>query len=88
MPIAIRSAADFTNYSLLCNELWTLPGQIYALQEWLRENAARMPAGEWIADVGYSVRKGASGGGAALSTEMMRTMVDLKMELHLSEYPG
>lgn len=41
----------------------------------------------YVADIGFTPRDDASGGGAALPPEIMRTMTDLGMSLFLSEYP-
>jgi hypothetical protein len=72
----------------LCEDDWQLSSQISALNAWLRGNDAKIPQGRYIADIGFSVRSDAAGGGAAISPDMMRHMTDLGMSLFLSEYPG
>ncbi len=72
----------------LCNDEWELPAQIEALEKWLTENQTRLPKGSYVADVGYSPRPGAAGGGAVLTTQAMNMMVAIGMTLYLSEYPG
>ena len=71
----------------LCDGNWRLPDQAEALDAWLAEHSATLKPGRYIADIGFSPRDNALGGGAAISPEMMRTMADLGMALFLSEYP-
>ena len=45
------------------------------------------PSGfKWIADVGFSPRVDACGGGPILKVELMQKCVDLNIEIYLSEY--
>ena len=60
----------------------------WALEIWLKENRSKIKGGQYVADIGFTLREDASGGGAAISPEMMRAMADLGMSLFLSEYPG
>ena len=71
----------------LCDDNWRLPDQAEALEAWLAANRATLKPDEYVADIGFTQREDASGGGAAISPEMMRTMADLGMSLFLSEYP-
>jgi hypothetical protein len=71
----------------LCDDNWRLPDQAEALEAWLTENSAILKPDEYVADIGFAPREDASGGGAAISPQMMRTMADLGMSLFLSEYP-
>jgi hypothetical protein len=71
----------------LCDDIWRLPNQAEALEAWLAENHATLKPDEYVADIGFTLREDASGGGAAISPQMMRTMADLGMSLFLSEYP-
>jgi hypothetical protein len=71
----------------LCDGNWRLPDQAEALEAWLRENRSTLTPGHYIADIGFSPRKDALGGGAAFSPEMMRAMSELGITLFLSEYP-
>jgi hypothetical protein len=70
----------------LCNDNWRLPDQAEALEAWLAENGGTLKPAEYVADIGFTLREDASGGGAAISPQMMRTMADLGMSLFLSEY--
>jgi hypothetical protein len=72
----------------LCDDNWRLPDQAEALEAWLAANRATLKPDEYVADIGFTPREDASGGGAAISPEMMRTMADLGMSLFLSEYRG
>ena len=90
MPIAIYSPSDNEepnqNIALLSDGEWELPAQIEELEKWLTENHAKIPTGDYIANLGYSPREGASGGGAILNIDTMKIMVNLGMNLYLSEY--
>lgn len=72
----------------LCDDNWRLPDQAAALEAWLTENRATLKPDQYIADIGFSVRADATGGGAAVSPRMMRSMADLGITLFLSEYPA
>jgi hypothetical protein len=71
----------------LCDEAWEMPEQIAALEKWLKQSKDQLKKGRYAADIGYSPREGALGGGAVLSIEAMQIMVSIGMELYLSEYP-
>jgi hypothetical protein len=70
----------------LCDGNWRLPDQAEALKAWLAEHSAGLKPADYVADIGFKLREDASGGGAAISPEMMRTMAELGMSLFLSEY--
>jgi hypothetical protein len=72
----------------LCDDNWRLSDQAEALKAWLTEHRATLKPDRYIADIGFSPREDALGGGAAISPEMMRTMGALGMSLFLSEYQG
>jgi hypothetical protein len=72
----------------ICDDEWELPAQTEALEKWLVENQTKLIKGTYVADIGYSPRQGAAGGGAVLSKQAMRIMVAIGMDLYLSEYPG
>ena len=86
MPIIIRTEDFRERLATLCKDEMTLPAQIPALEEWLRQNKEKIRPGSYVADVGFSAREDATGGGPVLSPEMLRTMADLGMWLYLSEY--
>ncbi len=90
MPINILRVrqADRKNEEVdwLCDGEYELDTQIAALEEWLQANASLAPD-KYIADIGYSVRKGALGGGGVFTLEMMQTLVAIGMEVYFSEYP-
>jgi hypothetical protein len=89
MPITIYVDDDSKReVAWLCEDDWQLSSQIAALGAWLGGNDAKIPQGRYIADIGFSVRPDATGGGATISPDMMRHMADLGISLFLSEYPG
>jgi len=71
----------------LCEDKWEMPEQIEALEQWLKNSHGKLKAGNYVADIGYSPREGASGGGAVLTIQAMEVMVKIGMNLYLSEYP-
>jgi len=91
MPVSIYRVAPEgqknEDIAWLCDDNWRLPDQAEALEKWLAENCATLRPDEYVADIGFTPREDASGGGAALSPRMMRVMADLGMSLFLSEYP-
>lgn len=89
MPVKIYSGEDSrAEIAWLCDDDWNLPAQVSALEAWLAQNSATISSGHYIADIGFSIRSDATGGGAAISPEMMRTMADKGITLFLSEYPA
>lgn len=92
MPIKIT---DFTTaqegekgkeLDWLCDDNWRLPDQLEAFENWLTKNRS-LPIGVYAADIGFSPRDDAFGGGGVVSISSMEIMVSLGMELYLSEYP-
>ncbi len=71
----------------LCDEQWELPAQIEALEQWLLQDGKELQKGSYVADIGFSPRPGASGGGGVVSLAALQVMVSVGMELALSEYP-
>src|SRR5688572_9254402 len=89
MPIKIYAEDESrSEVAWLCDDDWELPSQVSVLQAWLEGNEAKIPPSRYVADIGFSVRTDASGGGAVISSEMMRRMADLGISLFLSEYPA
>jgi hypothetical protein len=72
----------------LCEDNWRLPDQAKALEAWLIQHRVTLKPDEYVADIGFTPRKDALGGGAAIPPEMLRTMAELGMSLFLSEYPS
>jgi hypothetical protein len=87
MPIVIYpKKSPSEKLACLCDDCWELTDQIPVLEEWLSENKMKVASGEYVADIGFTPRNDASGGGTAISPESMRTMAELGMWLFLSEY--
>ena len=88
----VRTLEDSENQTELVAELcagdWDLRNQVEELSAWLREHQCSASGGNLRADVGFSSRRDALGGGPVVTVEMMKAMVSLDMELWLSEYPG
>ena len=88
MPVNIYRKDTLEPLAWLCDGNWRLPDQVEALESWLSENGRKIKKGNYIADIGFCPREDASGGGAALSPEMMQAMAKIGMWLFLSEYPA
>ena len=94
MPINITDHTDVKEgergkrLAWLCDNDWELPSQVEALERWLFEAGVNLPHGSYIADVGFSPREGALGGGGALTHKAMGIMANIGMDLFLSEYPA
>ena len=86
MPIYIKHEESGEEIAHLAKEDWELPIQITALEHWLFENTLDLSPSKYIADVGFSIRENACGGGAILSPEAMAIMGELGIKLYLSEY--
>ena len=72
----------------LCDGDWKLPTQIKYLEEWLVSSGKNLVPGAYVADIGFSPREEAFGGGGVLTHESMAIMVSIGMNLFFSEYPG
>lgn len=91
MPIKISeyaSAEDKKGKELdwLCGDSWRLPDQLKEFEKWLVKNRS-LPKGIYAADIAFSPREDAFGGGGVVSLESMNIMLSVGMELYLSEYP-
>ena len=74
------------NYVTVSDE-WILRPQVEALEKWLREHRGELdPSSEWIADIGFTHRSNARGGGPPVTRDLMRMCLDANMDIYLSEY--
>ncbi len=88
MPINIYIQETFEKVDLLCEEIWDLPTQIDALETWLDKKGKDLEPNEYVADIGFDIRKDASGGGGVLNSKSMEIMGRIKMDVYFSEYPS
>ncbi len=89
MPINIYTYdKDRKPIAYLCDEDWSLAGQIPELETWLKENRSSISPGRYVADVGFMWRRDAGCGGPTLEPQSMKIMAELGIWLFLSEYPG
>ncbi|HEX8323069.1 MAG TPA: hypothetical protein VF595_04070 [Tepidisphaeraceae bacterium] len=66
---------------------WHLRPQVEALETWLKDHRAELDREhEWVADIGFTHRPDALGGGPPLSLELFRMCLECNMEIYLSEY--
>jgi hypothetical protein len=86
VPIYVKSEQSNEKLAHLAKEHWDLPVQIKELENWLFENPLNLTPSKYIADVGFSIRENACGGGAILSPKAMTIMGKLGIKLYLSEY--
>ncbi len=88
MPINIYIEATGEKVEWLCDGVWDLPNQIDALESWLETKSKDLSPNNYVADIGFDLRKDASGGGAVLNSNSMKIMGELGMDLYFSEYPN
>ena len=87
MPINIYYETKEENrIDWLCDGEWELPEQLYSIEEWIKANKSLMTGEKIIADIGFSVRNNASGGGGILSSKTMRDAGEINMDIYFSEY--
>ena len=89
MPVVIRQIVEdgTKNHSDVAADSWDLRTQIEALEEWLSDSPGQLdPSYRWIADVGFTVRMDATGGGPPISRKLMEMSVASNLEIWLSEY--
>lgn len=88
MSINIYEDITFKNIAKLSDDNWDLPNQIDDLEKWLFSIGKNLPKGNYVADIGFDIRKDASGGGAVINLKMIKMLAEIGMEIYLSEYPG
>jgi len=90
MPINILKQNKIANDQIacICDGDWKLPSQIDQLEKWLIEKETILNNGPYVADIGFTIRKGALGGGGVISLELMKILLKLRVEIFLSEYPS
>lgn len=94
MPINIFVAFDETGPTQketrsivwLCDNDWELPAQLFEFERWLENDGKYLSKGNYVADIGFSPRSDASGGGGTLSVKAMRTLASVGIEIWFSEY--
>ena len=89
MTIIRKVVGDTHQNHATVSDEWTLRPQIEALESWLVEHHHELdPSSHWIADVGFTTRPTASGGGPPLTRTLMQLCLAVNMEIYLSEYPA
>ena len=88
MPVQIydKTSDDFQTIGECSQEKWDLSTQIDDLKKWLNSNHQNIPKGKYVADIGFTTRTSATGGGGVISIEMICLLNNLGMEIYLSEY--
>ena len=87
MPINIYTEKNNSEITYLCDNVWDLSIQIYELEKWLENKGKKLPKGNYVADIGFSIRNEATGGGSVINTKIIKIMSEIGMEIYLSEYP-
>ncbi|TXK74466.1 hypothetical protein [Mesonia sp. K4-1] len=88
MPINIYIEESGEKLDWLCDEHWDLPTQIDALETWLKNKGKSLAPSKYVADIGFNIRKDATGGGGVLNSESMAIMGKIGMNVYFSEYPS
>ena len=88
MSIYISKVEDGNRFEKfhLGKDEWELPKLFKEFENWLSNNVDSIEQGSWIADIGFSPREGACGGGPVISTEIMASCLKIDMAIYLSEY--
>ena len=89
MSIWIRKVEgkEQENYIELGTGEWDLRTLVKLFEKWLKNEGKELDdTVTWIADIGFSPREGANGGGPILSPEILSICVNKNMYLYLSEY--
>ena len=87
MTIIRKVVGDhYENFQTISDQ-WDLREQVEALEAWLTEHATKLdPIESWVADIGFSHRDDALGGGPPISRRLMQMCLDSNLEIYLSEY--
>lgn len=86
MPINIYVEDTRESIAWLCEEDWDLPSQLNALEAWLMAKGKSLMPRDYVADIGFAIRKEATGGGGVLSSQSMAIMGAIGMAVYFSEY--
>ncbi|PWK17298.1 hypothetical protein [Xanthomarina spongicola] len=86
MSINIYKEENLETIKYLSENDWDLPTQMEKLEKWLEKEGKNLPKGKYVADIGFGIRKDASGGGAVLNSKMIELLSEIGMEIYFSEY--
>ncbi len=86
MSINIYKEENFETIKHLSENDWELPTQMDELEKWLEKEGKNLPKGKYVADIGFEIRKDASGGGGVLNSKMIKILNEIGMEIYFSEY--
>jgi hypothetical protein len=86
MPINIYIQDTGEKLDWLCDQDWDLSTQIDTLETWLRKKGKALKSSKYVADIGFDIRKDATGGGGVLSSKSMTIMGEIGMDVYFSEY--
>jgi hypothetical protein len=88
MPVRIYRFADIRDkVAYICRDSWDLDEQLWKLHEWVKRNKGKLKGDHFVADIGYAMRKDATGGGHALTKKEMLDYVEFGMDIYFSQYP-
>jgi len=88
MPINIYENISKKEIDYLCKNDWDLPKQIFELEKWIEKNINKFPKSEYVIDIGFNIRKDTTGGGAVITNNLMKKLIEKGFEIYLSEYPN
>lgn len=89
MSISISQLEDNKRIAFLQlgSDIWDLPSLFKVFEQWLASLDSNWQSDiRWIADIGFSPRDGACGGGPIISRQIMQICIDRNIEIYLSEY--
>lgn len=90
MPVQVYCSSDaedpFDPIGSVAESDWDLPSQIDKLEQWLSMHHKELNKGSYIADIGFTMREDACGGGAVMSKNLITMLHKIGMEVYFSEY--
>ena len=72
----------------LCDEEWDLPSQIDALETWLMQKGKDLEPSNYVADIGFDIKKRGCRWWGGVSSKSMAIMGQIGMDVYFSEYPS
>ncbi len=88
MAICIYKESWKEQIAVLDDNIRDLATLLDTLEKWLLENKNSLQKDhEYFADIGFTSRRDAGGGGPILSLKMMKMLLECNMEIYFSEYP-
>ncbi|MCW7492544.1 hypothetical protein ND861_09580 [Leptospira sp. 2 VSF19] len=89
MPIWIRKTnkEKTENYHHLMKDDWDLTNNFEAFSDWIQSVDGTLDKKfDWVADISFSPRPNATGGGPVISFDLMKLCIKNNIEIYISEF--